>query len=380
MLRRHVFIALLLGVALTMLTRPSPAAAPDGELESWIRQQVAERRITGAGIAVLQGGKLRKLATYGYQDLDSRRKIEPTTLFSVASITKSFTAVAVMTLVEAGRLRLDDPIGTHLPQLPAAWRDIPVRRLLNHTSGLPDMALDGVSMRMSGATAVEALAALERRPFDFPPGGQYRYNQTNYLLLGMLIEKLSGKSFGDYMQQKVLRPGGARSVVLGTSETGLANRSPVFTPYRFDAGPRPTLLEKIEPLPPELWTTPPHAYPAGGLNISISDFARWLSRLLEGKILTPASLRELWTPAMLADGTIFKRPPSATLWDGSGLGWLLGTDTTHPFVGGSGGVRCAFFYYPKDDIAVIVLTNTQGTGPESLADGIARRFLQANQQ
>jgi CubicO group peptidase (beta-lactamase class C family) len=279
-----------------------------------------------------------------------------------------------MKLVEAGRLGLDEPIGAHLPQLPSDWRTVPVRRLLNHTSGLPDMAVDSVSTRMLGKTTAETLALLADRPLDAAVGEKYLYNQTNYLLLGLLIEKVSGQPFVDYLQRSVLIPGGARNAVFGDSRVTLAGRSPVYTPFRYD-GPQATVMDHLEALAPELWELPPHGYPTAGLNISIRDFARWLSQLLQGGILNRASLRELWTSAVLADGTVFRRPPAGSLWNGSGLGWVLGDDAAHPFVGGTGGNRSAFFYYPQDDISVIVLTNTQGTAPESFAAAIAQRYF-----
>jgi len=363
-----LFIAMIIAGPATASDGPTPQCR---SLKSWIAGEMRERHIVGAAVAVVRPGKLSFVDGFGHIDLEGKRAVTKTTLFSAASITKSFTGVAVMTLVEAGKVQLDDPIGAHLEGLPLAWRDVPVRRLLNHTSGLPDMALDAFSTRMLGATPTETLTLLSARPMKFPIGEAYEYNQTSYFLLGWLIEKHSGMRYADYIEQKILRPAGARFAEFGDAPTMQGRVSPVFTPFRFEDGKRPTVLDHVEILPPALASMPRHAYPAGGLNISVADFSKWLSALLDGQIISPASLKELWSPAMLANGSAFKRPISDTLWDGSGLGWVLGTDPAMPFAGGTRGIRSAFFYYPKDGFAVIALTNTQRSGPEQFVAGIA---------
>jgi CubicO group peptidase (beta-lactamase class C family) len=148
-------------------------------------------------------------------------------------------------------------------------------------------------------------------------------------------------------------------------------RATTYTPHRYD-GARPAPASGTEVLNAEMATM---MYPTGGLNISIDDFARWLAALLNGTIISKESLDAIWAPTKLNDGTIYLRPAAPSLWRSYGLGWVSRLDGSHPFVGGTGGIRCAFFVYPNDDLAVIVLTNWQGAQPESLVDGIARKFL-----
>jgi CubicO group peptidase (beta-lactamase class C family) len=277
-----------------------------------------------------------------------------------------------MMQVEAGKLHLDDQIGKYFPDLPENWRGIPVRRLLNHTSGLPDVAIDQYTTNTIADTADGALKLLRERSMDFPPGTDSRYNQTNYMLLGMLVEKLSGQSFVEFCVQSMFEPFGVKTAAFGDSRAVIRNRATVYTPFRYGAG-RPAQLDHYEVLSYEF---PAMSYPFDGLNISITDFAAWMTALLNGKIITQASLEETWQPAKLEDGSTPERPPSPSIWRSYGSGWVLRSDGAHPLAGGTGGIRAAFFVYPKDRLAVIVLTNGQGTRPESLADDIAHRYFQ----
>jgi CubicO group peptidase (beta-lactamase class C family) len=369
---RRLVIMLMSTMALTLYVSGS-AARSDAiqHLDDYVRAQMVERHIPGMGLAVIRNGRIDKIGAYGHADLSFNVKVLPTTLFSVASTTKTFTAVAIMMLVEAGKLRLDDGIGQYLEGLPPLWRDVPIRRLLNHTSGLPDDAVDQYTTNTIADTPDGVLQLLRDRPMDFVPGTASRYNQTNFLLLGRLIEKLSGQSFTQFCAERMFKPLNLQGPAFGDSRMVIRNRATVYTPYRFGTG-TPVLLDHAEVLHYEF---APFTYPHDGLNISILDFATWLNALLNGKVISRSSLEEIWTPAKLNDGSIPQRPPSPTLWRSYGLGWVVAPDNSHPLAGGTGGLRAAFFAYPNDNIAVIVLTNAQGSGPEQLADSIARRYF-----
>ncbi|HEY0685949.1 MAG TPA: serine hydrolase domain-containing protein [Steroidobacter sp.] len=347
------------------------ADTSDKAIDDYLRHEMAERHIIGMAVAVIQGGKVRKIGIYGQASKEFSLPVRPSTPFSVASISKSFTAVAVMMLVESGKLRLDDPIGSYLSGLPPGWHGITVRQLLSHTSGLPDIAVDDYGTSAIAETPAEMMKVLAKRSADFSPGSNYRYNQTNYVLLGMLIERVSGMPYEEFCAQRLFAPLRLRTPVFGDARTIVTERATTYTPFRY-GGPRPVPLDHAEVLNAEM---PAMTYPGGGLNISISDFADWLTALLSGKLISEASLKAIWAPTTLVDGSIFQRPPTPSLWRGYGLGWVLGLEEPHPFAGGTGGMRASFFVYPKDDVAVIVLTNTQGSRPESLVEGVARRYF-----
>ena len=344
--------------------------ALDRSVDAYVRSEMGKRRIPGLALAVIQHGRVEKTSSYGLADLAFDIPVTPTTLFNVKSETKAFTAVAVMTLVEAGKLKLDDHIGTYLNELPASWREITIRQLLDHTSGVPDVARNSYSTETVADTPEEALRVLSDRPMDFAPGSQWRYNQTNYLLLGLLIEKLSGESYSRFCEDRLFAPLKLNNPTFGDERTVIRHRATDYTIYRF-AGDAPTVLDHFEVLD---YRMPPMLYPAGGLNISAVDLAHWLIAIMSEKLISRASLQELWTPTRLNDGSTFEEPPSSP-WRNYGLGWLLVPQAEHPAVGGTGGVQAAFIIYPKDDFAVAVLTNLQGSQPDSLVVGIASQYL-----
>lgn len=359
-------------VAVTELVLPEAYAGVQSKsLDRYVATQMAERRIPGMAIAVLKDGKVELVRTYGKASLEFDAPVRRTTLFSIASISKSLTAVAVMKLVEASRLGLDDPIGRHLQELPAAWRDVTVRQLLSHTSGLPDINVDDYTTATLAQTREEAFELLSQRPMDFTPGSAYRYNQTNYMLLGMLIAAKSGKPFDPAARELLFAPLRIDGPAFGDARAAIQGRATTYTPYRYGRG-RPQTLDRLDILNAEM---PDIVHPGGGLNISIDDFADWLLALLRGQLISRENLQVLWTPTKLADGSIFQRPPSASLWQRYGLGWVLGEHDGRAFAGGTGGIRSAFFVYPQEDLAVIVLTNSQSARPETLVQGIAQRYF-----
>lgn len=344
--------------------------AIDRSVDAYVREEMAQRRIPGLALAVLRHGHVQKVSAYGYANPDSKTPVTATTLFNIASMTKEVTAVGAMKLVEAGLLRLDDPVGKYLDDLPLSWREVRIRQLLNHTSGLPDIMVDQYTTDTIAESPGEALQLLRDKPMDFAPGSQYRYNGTNYMLLGLLIEKLSGQTYVEFCKTRLFAPLNLSRPTFGDVQTPIKHRATIYTLFHFGEDP-PTVMDHIEPLN---WKMASIVYPAGGLNISVADFARWLVGLTRGKLISHASLRVLWTPAILNDGSTFEEPPG-TLWRNYALGWLLIPDAQHPAVGGTGGVRTAFMMYPKDELVVIVLTNLQGAQPDSLVQSIARRYL-----
>jgi CubicO group peptidase (beta-lactamase class C family) len=355
-----------------LLSTPSLVlGATQESLDSFVRTQMTQRRIPGMAIAVIEGEKVALVRAYGTATLEFDLPVRRSTRFSIASITKSFTAVAVMMLVERRQLTLDDPIGRHLEHLPASWREVTVRQLLNHTSGLPDLSVDSYTTATIAQSRAEAFEVLSKRPMDFAPGSAYRYNQTNYMLLGMLVESKCGKPFEQAVVEQLFAPLGIDGPVFGDARAIVNGRATTYTPYRYGTG-RPVQLNHLEVLNAEM---PPIVHPGGGLNISIADFAEWLAALLNGKLISRESLETLWAPARLNDGSTFQRPESPSLWQRYGLGWVLGEHDGHEFAGGTGGIRSAFFVYPKDDLAIVVLTNSQGARPESLVQGIGMRYL-----
>jgi CubicO group peptidase (beta-lactamase class C family) len=371
MQRLSVAVVLVVCLFAPAVVAQRPSSADEDLVDIYIRAEMQKRPIPGVAVAVIRDGRVRKLAAYGTSSLEFRTAVTPETLFNVASVSKTFTGVAIMRLVEDRALTLDDPIGRHLTELPTSWRIVTVRQLLNHTSGLPVIDADSYSTRALAQTVPSALRLLGSRPMESTPGTKWSYNGTNYMLLGMLIETLSGRSFAEFCRTRLFEPLGLRTPVFGDFRSVVVNRATVYTRFRFDTNP-PQRLDHSEVLDYEM---PPFSYPAAGLNISIQDFAAWMIALEQGRIISRRGLEELWEPARFSDGTVFQGS-SATL-KGYGLGWVLDPRSIHPTVGGTGGLRCAFAIYPKDNLSVVVLTNFQGAGPEALVEGVANLYLKA---
>jgi CubicO group peptidase (beta-lactamase class C family) len=318
----------------------------------------------------VQGREVRKLSTYGVANVELSVPVEPQTVFNLASISKVFTSVAVMSLVESGKLGLDDPIGKYLDQLPQTWHRVKIRQLLSHTSGLPDIVINAdVSLATVAETTPAALKILRDRPLDFEPGKKWRYNQTNYLLLSMLIEKLSGQTFATYCKSHLFAPFGIDSAVYADERKVIPRRASEYTILDIA---NEKLFDHIEALD---YRASPMLDPAGGLNISITDFSRWLVALEDGRLLGRQSLKLLWTPAALNDGSTVDKLSLPAPWRSYGLGWMLSPQGDHPQVGHMGGARTSLGVFPRDDLAIVVLSNLQGDDPDSMLTAIAKLYL-----
>lgn len=183
----------LRSVVLALALVPS-LSAQQPAVDSLIRAEMARKLIPGMALAVIRDGAVVKAAGYGLASVELGVPATPATLFQIASATKNVTGVAVMQLVGAGQIRLDDPIGAHLTGLPERWRPVTIRQLASHTSGLPDVVLDSETGAFMPGPLDSVLMRLAAMPVE-PAGTKWSYNQTNYLLLGMLIEKHTGLSF-----------------------------------------------------------------------------------------------------------------------------------------------------------------------------------------
>lgn len=338
------------------------APAPAG-LEDYLRQKMARKRIPGMQVAVVRDGRVLFSGSYGVANLQDQVAVTPQSVFSINSATKTFTGVAILQLVQDGKLELDAPISRYLDGLPAAWQPIRVRQLLDHTSGLPDILVppraQGTGGLVGGGSEEQAWQQVQTLPMDFATGTAYRYNQTNYAILGKIIDKLSGQPFTDFIRARQFVPAGMASASFGDSRDVTAHRA---APYRYPQGAgslRAGALENAFDEFPAILRT------GAGINATAQDIARWLIALQQGRLLSADHLAELWTPGRFNDG----RPAP---WAN---GWPVVAREDHPAVAGIGGRRSAFYVYPQDHLAVVVLTNLAGANPEEFIDEIAGFWL-----
>jgi CubicO group peptidase (beta-lactamase class C family) len=354
-------------IPFVVLTWCSVAVAQGDRVDAVVKASMQASNIPGVQVVVVRDGKTVKDGAYGLVDVALQVPVTSRSVFPVASVTKVFAAAAVLSLVEAGKLRLESPVGELLPDLPEPWRPVRVRQLLNHTSGLPDVVVNPVRGEWLGRTRDEALAKAGALPMQSQPGTAWSYNQTNYVLLGLLIEKCAGATFEAFAEQRFFTPLAMTATRFGDSLDVVPGRGPWYT--RLDWSNEQPKLSKT--LHQAMVTYPDYVRTAAGLNTTAGELATWVEAVVAGKLLRPETLTALWTSTTLADGQTFRMGDTL----GVGLGWLVDDRPGHKAVGGSGGSCVAFRHYLPDHLTVVVLTNCQGIDPDGLVDDIAGCFI-----
>jgi CubicO group peptidase (beta-lactamase class C family) len=340
-------------------------------VDQYIEAEMQKRRIPGLALAVIRDGKVIKEKAYGLANIELNVPASKDTIYQIASNTKTFTAAAVMLLVEEGKLSLDDKVTRLLPGLPGAWNDVSVRHCLTHTSGLPDLFSSPCDFEPVAPTWNEAMKILASRPLVSKPGETWSYNQTGYVLIGMIIEKITGMKFEEYLRQRFFLPLGMTSTRFGDYKEIVARRASVYTALEICRdGIFKLSRDKIYNAQPE-YIYPDYMATAAGINSTAADMAKWSLALDSGRVLKQSSLEQMWTAIKLNDGKLFRFGGTA----GFALGWQIDERPGHRSAGFSGGGSTAYAKYLDDRMTVIVLTNLQGSNPDSLVKGVAALYI-----
>jgi D-alanyl-D-alanine carboxypeptidase len=358
---RHIFGSVLLVSALaTPTARAQDARTLVRYVDSVATAAVAEKRTAGVSVAVVKNGRPLVVKGYGFADLENDVPATPETVYRIGSVTKQFTSAAIMRLMEQGKLSLDDTLQKFFPNFPSQGNRVTVRHLLNHTSGIKSYTSLGPKwgrlMRLD--LAPDSMVSLfANEPFDFKPGDAWRYNNSGYFLLGMIIEKLSGKPYGQYLQDELFTPLGLKSTVYCDQAPLIKHRAQGYAPRPGGGG-----FINAEPL------SMTHPYAAGSLCSTVNDLVAWTVALSSGKVVSPASYKLMTTPVALNDG----KP----LTYGFGLG--VGAVGGHRQISHNGGINgfiSELHLYPDDSVITVVLTNTGALAAVELERLIARRAL-----
>lgn len=332
------------------------AQSREKQVDEFLQRQLKEFKIPGMQVAVMQKGKIVFNQSYGVANIPDNIPVDNQSIFAINSCTKSFTGVAAMQLVEEGKLDLNAPISQYIDSLPAQWQPVKIQQLLAHISGLPDILR--IQDPPGGFNEAKNWQKVMALPMDFPIGSQFSYNQTNYVLLGKVISKLRGKPFVQVFQEKQFDVVGMPHTIFGDSREIIPHFAPTYAFKKVIDG---------QALPEEKLTInyaefAPSRRTGSGLNSSAEDMAKWLIALQQGKLLKKETLKTMWSPITFNNG-------KPTNW---ALGWGVNKfRPKHWAVGMSGGGRSAFLLYPDDDLAVIVLTNLQGSSPENWLEELA---------
>ncbi|MGB5006620.1 MAG: serine hydrolase [Ferruginibacter sp.] len=336
--------------------------AQTDSIDLFVTKQMQQRKIPGLQLAIVRNGKIIKTGNYGLANVQDSIPVTDKTVFTINSITKAFTGVAILQLAEAGKLTLSSPVSAYLTNIPEAWKAVTIQQLLSHTSGIPDIVDEEESVLIAAGEAAswkQVLAA----PVDFKPGEKFSYNQTNYLLLGRIIDTLSEMPFSEYITKEQLQKAGMTKTIkagFGATKEVIANAA---GGYRYSKG---KLINMFFSFPVSLQT-------AAGMSSTAKEMADWVIALQNKRLLKQqSSLTSLWAPAKLNNGKI---AGFNSLLNGYAAGWPIVARPEHPAAAAVGGGRSALFVYPQDDLSIIVLTNLAGGSPDVFIDELAGLFI-----
>ena len=325
-------------------------------VDDYVAAQMRRQQVPGLSLAVVQDGRVVKQQGYGFADLELKVPVTPETVFEIGSITKQFVAAAVMTLVEQGKINLDEPASKYLSDLPSAWCEVTVRQLLTHTSGIPDFEeILGYGAYRTPTTAQQLISVAAAKPIDFPPGAQWHYSNTGYYLLGLVIEKVGGMPYVALIEKRILEPAGMTRTRSSTPSEVIAGRA---SGYALEEG-RIVNRDAIQPTA---------VGGAGDLVSTTGDLVKWNAMLDAQSVLATESYAQIWSNQSLADGS-----PS-----GYGFGWFVSPVRGHraqEHSGGTAGFSSDILRLPDDRVTVIVLTNSYDANPIGMASHIAAQFV-----
>jgi len=322
-------------VGLGVLLVTAPLASAD-VVDRYLQAEMKKQNIPGLVLLVKRDGKVVRKQAFGFSDLELKVKAKPENKFELGSITKQFTGFALALLVDQGKLSLEDPVGKWLPEVPDAWKAITLRQLVFQISGLPEYALVPKVGLADTFTKDEWFAAMKDIPLDFPTGSAWAYSNTNFALLGWVIEKASGKPYAEFVKANILSPLDMKDTLYPEPYAVIPNRAKGYIAL---GGP----FRRAEQGGISIQSD-------GSLISTVGDLAKWDQALSDGWGLKPETYRTLWSPATLASGRT--RP--------YGMGWFLSRLGEPNYVGHGGasvGYSGGISRYLDSKTTVIILCN-----------------------
>ncbi|HEV2620242.1 MAG TPA: serine hydrolase domain-containing protein, partial [Acidobacteriaceae bacterium] len=293
-------------------------ATPSDDVATYLKEKMKQDNIPALQVAIVRHNKIVKLASYGIANIENAIPASDESVFSINSCTKAFTGVAIMQLVEARKLKIDDPISQYLGDLPPAWQAVTIKQVLTHVSGLPNIIDEKENMIGDGSEA-SAWTKVKTLPMEFKTGDRFQYNQTNYVILGKIIEKVGGEPFVQFVEDKQFKPAGMTHTRFGDSSDVVPHSAGGYSYLHNVHG----IWKKSDQLAAIYVTFPTYFRTAAGILSTADDIAHWLIALQSGKLLKDKhSLDVMWTPVVLNDGTT---AGINDLLNGEALGWPVTT-------------------------------------------------------
>jgi CubicO group peptidase (beta-lactamase class C family) len=329
-----------------LVTAVAGLAQDTARMQTLAKAQAAGDKFMGS-VLVTKNDEVLFEQSYGFANLEWNVRHTPASKFRLGSITKQFTAAAILLLEERGQLKTDDPVSKYLPDTPAAWEKVTIHHLLTHTSGIPSFTSfpDYNTWKLSANDAAKTVNHFRDRPLEFQPGEKFAYSNSGYVLLGYVIERVSGKSYATFVRENLLQS-------LGMSDSGYDSNAEIL-PQRvsgYESGPNG--LRNASFIDMHV----PHA--AGALYSTPRDLLRWTQGLFGGKLLSPAALAKMITPnkSDYACGLFVHSVGGRKLIEHSG---------------GIDGFNTHLAYYPAEKITIVVLSNVAGRAPSELSHQLA---------
>lgn len=354
----------IITVPLLILTLGSARA---DEVDNYIEKQLRQLHIPGASLAVVRDGQVVKARGYGLANIELNVRATEDTVYEIGSNTKQFTAAAVMMLVEEGKINLDDKLTKYFPEAPEPWSGITVRHLLTHTSGIQNHVAvpDWLNVFKTSITSEttparnELLKMFFKLPLEFQPGETWSYDNTGYYLLGIIIEKASGKSYWEFLAERIFHPLGMTATRNTEPQPIVPNRASGYEWVNDHFENRPILAPFI-------------AFSAGSILSTVKDMAKWDAALYSEKLLKESSLHQVWAVTKTNDG--------ADAPFDYGFGWFIRHYHGHHLVqhtGGTPGFSSLIYRFLDDKLTIILLTNHSDRIVDQLAVDLAGMYVPA---
>lgn len=335
-------------LAMLLLASVAGGARADA-IDDYINAEMARQNVPGLALAIMKQGQLVRVQGYGFANLEHHVPVHPDTVFQSGALGKQFTAVAVMLLVEDGKLGLDDSIRKYLPDAPQAWAPITVRQLLNHTSGLPANPEGDLRREY---TDDELLQGIYKQKLNSPPGTRWSYSNNAYVTLGILIRKVSGEFYADFLARRVFGPLGMQTARSIDDRAVVPNRAAGYQ------------LRKSELRNQDWVSRTANSTADGALYLSALDYARWEAGVLGHKILEPESWAAIAMPARLASGRSYP----------AGFGWFFERSADQDVWRHSGnwqGFKTFIVRYLGDELTLVALANSDSGNPITIVRHVA---------
>lgn len=357
-----------------LLTLAAPCWGQADRVDDFVREQMQAGHIPGMSVGVVQDGKVLLAKGYGFANVELGTKATAATQYEILSVTKQFTAAAILVLVEEAKIGLDDTVAKFLPDSPASWKDVTIRHLLTHTSGIEDYTdippfFEQIRLE---ATPDELLKPVKERPLLFKPGTQWRYSNSNYYLLGQAIEKVSGKKYEELLNERIFQPLEMTATRMNDHRDIIPNRAAGYNWIGENIDGPPAFITgfhgKKNVLQNAIYISPSRKWAAGAIVSSVNDLIKWDQALYSDKLIKKATRQQMWAPAVLSTGE------KANYGFGNELRNLRG----HRIAGHQGGgmaFDCTLYRFVDDKLAVIVLCNQTTAPSRTIAARIASFFL-----